>query len=75
MTNPLNHFVFIVALVFLFTTSGCSFIIGKDTDDKIKIEKLKPIMEENKIDCDSKNLQQLEITKCEMEARLLEIQY
>ena len=46
--NPLNYFVFIIALVFLFTTSGCSFIIDRDRNDNIKIEKLEPIVEETK---------------------------
>ena len=73
--NPLNYLVFIGALVFLFTISGCSFIIDKDRNDKIKIEKLEPIVQESKVNCDSDSLKQLEIAKCEMEARLMEIRY
>lgn len=73
--NPLNYLVFIVALVFLFTISGCSFIIDKDRNDKIKIEKLEPIVQESKVNCDSDSLKQLEIAKCKMEARLMEIRY
>jgi len=73
--NPLNYLVFIGALVFLFTISGCSFIVDKDRNDKIKIEKLEPIVQESKVKCDSDRLKQLEIAKCEMEARLMEIRY
>jgi len=73
--NPFNYLIFIGSLIFIFTISGCSFIIDRDRNDNIKIEKLEPIMEESKIDCESKNLQQLEITKCKMEARLMEIRY
>ena len=73
--NPLNYLIFIGALVFLFTISGCSFIVDKDRNDKIKIEKLEPIVEETKVNCDSDRLKQLEIAKCEMEARLMEIRY
>jgi hypothetical protein len=50
--NPLNYFVFIVALVFLFTISGCSFTVDRDRNDNIKIEKLEPIVEETKVNCD-----------------------
>jgi hypothetical protein len=52
--NPLNYSVFIVALVFLFTISGCSFTVDRDRNDNIKIEKLEPIVEETKVNCDSR---------------------
>ena len=73
--NPINYFVFIIALVFLFIVSGCSFIIDRDRNDNIKIEKLEPIVEETKVNCDSERLKELEIAKCKMEARLMEIRY
>ncbi len=70
-----NYMVGITFILFLFMITSCSFIIDKDRNDKIKIEKLEPIVEETKVNCDSDRLKQLEIAKCEMEARLMEIRY
>ena len=41
---------------------------------QIIIEKLEPI-EDTKVKCSANNLTKLELTKCEMEARLLELKY
>jgi hypothetical protein len=73
--NPFNYLIFIGSLVFLFTISGCSFTVDRDRNDNIKIEKLEPIVEETKVNCDKERLKELEIAKCKMEARLMEIQY
>ena len=70
-----NYMVGITFILFLFMITSCSFIIDKDRNDKIKIEKLEPIVEETKVNCDSDRLKELEIAKCEMEARLMEIRY
>jgi hypothetical protein len=73
--NHLNYLIFIGSLIFIFTISGCSFTVDRDRNDNIKIEKLKPMVEETKVNCDSERLKELEIAKCKMEARLMEIQY
>ena len=70
-----NYMVGITFILFLFMITSCSFIIDKDRNDKIKIEKLEPIVQESKVNCDSDSLKQLEIAKCKMEARLMEIRY
>lgn len=70
-----NYMVGITFILFLFMITSCSFIIDKDRNDKIKIEKLEPIVEETKVNCDSDRLKELEIAKCKMEARLMEIRY
>jgi hypothetical protein len=43
-------------------------------DNKIIIEKLQPI-QKTKVNCDTKDLTALELKKCEMKARLLELKY
>ena len=43
-------------------------------DNKIIIEKLEPI-QKTKVNCDTKDLTALELKKCEMETRLLELKY
>jgi hypothetical protein len=73
--NPFNYLIFIGSLIFIFTISGCSFTVDRDRNDNIKIEKLEPIVEETKVNCDSERLKELEIAKCKMEARLMEIRY
>ena len=55
--------------------TSCSFIIDKDRNDKIKIENLEPIVQDTKVNCDSDRLKELEIAKCKMNARLMEIRY
>lgn len=67
----------ITFILFLFMTmiTSCSFIIDKDRNDKIKIENLEPIVQETKVNCDSDRLKELEIAKCKMNARLMEIRY
>ena len=62
-------------LFFLLLISSCSFSIDRDKHkDKIIIEELEPI-QDTKVKCDTKDLTQLEMTKCEMELRLLELKY
>ena len=62
-------------LFFLLLISSCSFSIDRDKlKDKIIIEELEPI-QDTKVNCDTKNLTKLEMTKCEMELRLLELKY
>lgn len=65
----------ITFILFLFMITSCSFIIDKDRNDKIKIENLEPIVQETKVNCDSDRLKELEIAKCKMNARLMEIRY
>ena len=62
-------------LFFLLLISSCSFSIDRDKHkNKIIIEELEPI-QDTKVDCDTKDLTKLEMTKCEMELRLLELKY
>lgn len=62
-------------LILLLLISSCSFSIDRDKPTKkIIIEKLEPI-EDTKVKCSANNLTKLELTKCEMEARLLELKY
>ena len=62
-------------LILLLLISSCSFSIDrKKPKDKIIIEKLEPI-QKTKVNCDTDNLTKLEVKKCEMEARLLELKY
>jgi len=64
-------------LVFLlvFVIGSCSFSIDREKPTKkIVIEKLKPI-EDTKVKCDTSRLSKLQLTKCKMEARLLELKY
>jgi len=64
-------------LVFLlvFVIGSCSFSIDREKPTKkIVIEKLKPI-EDTKVKCDTSRLSKLQLTKCQMEARLLELKY
>ena len=62
-------------LFFLLLISSCSFSIDRDKHkDKIVIEELEPI-QDTKVNCDTKDLTKLEMTKCEMELRLLELKY
>ena len=62
-------------LILLLFISSCTVIFDRDKkDDKIIIEELEPI-QKTKVDCDTKSLTALEVKKCEMEARLLELKY
>jgi hypothetical protein len=62
-------------LILLLLISSCSFSIDREKPTKkIIIEKLEPI-EDTKVKCSTNNLTKLELTKCEMEARLLELKY
>ena len=62
-------------LFFLLLISSCSLSIDREKPtDKIIIEELEPI-QDTKVKCDTKDLTQLEMTKCEMEVRLLELKY
>tara|TARA_R100001198_G_C5036517_1_gene99477 strand:- start:115 stop:315 length:201 start_codon:yes stop_codon:yes gene_type:complete len=62
-------------LILLLFISSCTIIFDRDKkDDKIIIEELEPI-QKTKVSCDTKSLTALEVKKCEMEARLLELKY
>tara|TARA_Y100000114_G_scaffold116144_1_gene110399 strand:- start:763 stop:963 length:201 start_codon:yes stop_codon:yes gene_type:complete len=62
-------------LILLLFISSCTVIFDRDKkDDKIIIEELEPI-QKTKVDCDTKSLTPLEVKKCEMEVRLLELKY
>ena len=62
-------------LVLLLFISSCTVIFDKDKkEDKIIIEEIEPI-QNTKVDCDTKSLTQLELAKCKMETRLLELKY
>jgi len=65
-------------LVLLLFISSCTVIFDKDKkEDKIIIEEIEPIepIQNTKVDCDTKSLTQLELAKCKMETRLLELKY
>ena len=62
-------------LILLLFISSCSIVLDKDKkNDTIVIQELKPI-QNTKVNCDTKSLTQLELTKCEMKSRLLELKY
>ena len=62
-------------LILLLLISSCSLSIDREKPTKkIIIEELEPI-QNTKVNCDTDNLTKLEVTKCEMEARLLELKY
>ena len=62
-------------LILLLFISSCTVIFDRDKkNDKIIIEELEPI-QKTKVSCDTKSLTALEVKKCEMEARLLELKY
>jgi hypothetical protein len=62
-------------LVLLLFISSCTVIFDKDKkEDKIIIEEIEPI-QNTKVDCDTKSVNQLELAKCKMETKLLELKY
>lgn len=62
-------------LLLLLFISSCSLSFDRDIkNDKIIIEELEPI-QNTKVDCNMNTLTKLELTKCRMEARLLELKY
>jgi|TARA_B100001093_G_scaffold151933_1_gene144687 hypothetical protein len=62
-------------LVLLLFISSCTVIFDKDKkEDKIIIEEIEPI-QNTKVDCDTKSVTQLELAKCKMETKLLELKY
>jgi|TARA_A100001015_G_scaffold154053_1_gene170978 hypothetical protein len=63
-----------IKLLLLLFISSCSFSFNKDKEKKIIIEELEPI-KDTKVECDTDNLTELQIAKCKMEARLLELKY
>ena len=67
--------IMLIRILLLLSISSCTVVFDKDKkEDKIIIEKLKPI-QKTKVNCDTKSLTPLEVKKCEMEARLLELKY
>jgi len=64
-----------IKLVLLLFISSCTVIFDKDKkEDKIIIEEIEPI-QNTKVDCDTKSVTQLELAKCKMETKLLELKY
>ena len=62
-------------LILLLLISSCSLSIEREKPkDKIIIEELEPI-QDTKVNCNAKDLTKLEITKCKMHVRLLELKY
>ena len=61
-------------LILLLFISSCSFSFNKNKEKKIVIEELEPI-KDTKVECDTDNLTEMQIAKCKMEARLLELKY
>lgn len=70
-----NYFFAIVIAILLFMMTSCSFSYNGEKKQKITVEKMPPLTETNKINCSLDTLTELEITKCKMEARLLELKY
>jgi len=70
--NITHYFLLILTTFFVFIASGCSYIVEKNKKGEILIEPLESIQ---KVNCNTDTLTKLEITKCEMEARLLELKY
>lgn len=67
--------IMLIRILLLLSISSCTVIFDRDKkDDKIIIEELEPI-QKTKVSCDTKSLTALEVKKCEMEARLLELKY
>ena len=65
----------LIRILLLLSISSCTVVFDRDKEeDKIIIEKLEPI-QKTKVNCDTKSLTPLEMKKCEMEARLLELKY
>ena len=65
----------LIRILLLLSISSCTIIFDRDKkDDKIIIEELEPI-QKTKVSCDTKILTALEVKKCEMKARLLELNY
>lgn len=65
----------LIRILLLLSISSCTIIFDREKkDDKIIIEELEPI-QKTKVSCDTKSLTALEVKKCEMEARLLELKY
>tara|TARA_R100001079_G_C4430396_1_gene143890 strand:- start:274 stop:474 length:201 start_codon:yes stop_codon:yes gene_type:complete len=65
----------LIRILLLLSISSCTVIFDRDKkNDKIIIEELEPI-QKTKVSCDTKSLTALEVKKCEMEARLLELKY
>ena len=64
-----------IKLVLLLFISSCTVIFDRDKkEDKIIIEEIEPI-QNTKVDCDTKSVTQLELAKCKMETKLLELKY
>ena len=67
--------IMLIRILLLLSISSCTIIFDRDKkDDKIIIEELEPI-QKTKVSCETKSLTALEVKKCEMEARLLELKY
>ena len=67
--------IMLIRILLLLSISSCTVVFDSDKkDDKIIIEELEPI-QKTKVSCDTKSLTALEVKKCEMEARLLELKY
>ena len=73
-----NYFFAVVIAILLFLMVSCSFVYDRDRDNKITVEEMKPLTETSKINCNVDNLKtltELQVAKCKMEAKLLELKY
>ena len=58
--------------------SSCSFTVHDREDKGIVVEEMKPLTETSTFNCDVKDLKtlsELQIAKCKMETKLLELKY
>lgn len=62
----------IAFIIFLLFITSCSYSVDRNAKDEIEIKPLESIQ---KVNCNTDTLNKLDITKCEMEARLLELKY
>ena len=62
----------LIIIAFIFMLTSCSYTVEKNTKNDIAIETLDSIQ---KIDCEADNIKKLDIAKCKMETRLLELKY
>ena len=73
-----NYFFAVVIAILLFLMVSCSFVYDRDRDNKITVEEMEPLTETSKINCNVDNLKtltELQVAKCKMEAKLLELKY
>ena len=70
--DSFNYMFGLIIIAFIFMLTSCSYTVEKNTKNDIAIEPLDSIQ---KIDCEADNIKKLDIAKCKMETRLLELKY